>query len=361
MLAALKPEELTFSKNVVTPAGTALGGSVTFVFRSDGTYTFKSHAHDSGLPDYDFTFRARFAVPGGVTLMAQRTGHVEGTASVSPRRNDDHREEGFCAYIRDNWDHVRLGTLSVSKDYAPTGVIGFVQDAAKFFLEIGATAVGAAAGVILALGSEVGQLFGQLGLGGVVGVVGGIAVLAFGGSIVLAVAAGVAVGAMTNALVKQRTLSEQEAAFAATVFGASLPPRERIVLTNLAGLGGRAFTMPGVDGRIYLNLGTAYDAPGQYTNEHYARPGQVLIHELVHAWQIHHSAFLPGTVCRGIVNQADHLVGENVYAVPPPGMPWSRYNLEQQGAIVDEWFARGCRNDDPYFAYVRDNVRTGRL
>ena len=46
------------------------------------------------------------------------------------------------------------------------------------------------------------------------------------------------------------------------------------------------------------------------------------------------------------------------------------FNLEQQGAIVDQWFAgdltvivpnRSPMNpNDPYFVYIRDNLRAGR-
>lgn len=132
----------------------------------------------------------------------------------------------------------------------------------------------------------------------------------------MAVVAGVAVGAVTNALIKQRELSEEEAGFAAQVFGGSLPPRDWIMLTNLAGLGSRAFTMPGVDGKIYINLGDAYDNPNplDYTNPPiYRKRGQLLIHELTHAWQIFHRSFVPGTGCEGIVNQANNTVGESVY------------------------------------------------
>lgn len=177
---------------------------------------------------------------------------------------------------------------------------------------------------------------------------------------------------MTNALIKQRPLSAQEAEFAGSVFGNSLPAPDRIILTNLSGLGGRAFTMPGADGKIYINLGDAFDRPSplQYTNDNYRTPGQVFIHELTHAWQIAHASFLPGLICEGIVNQANNTVGQSVYQYGSPGPAWSTFNLEQQGAIVDQWFG-GKRlvtvpnrspmdPNDPYFVYIRDNIRAGR-
>jgi hypothetical protein len=71
--------------------------------------------------------------------------------------------------------------------------------------------------------------------------------------------------------------------------------------------------------------------------------------------------------------------GDDVYAYGGAGPGWSVFNLEQQGAIVDQWFAgagypgsnQGAylpmdntvlatgayRN--PYFVYIRDNILAG--
>ena len=95
-----------------------------------------------------------------------------------------------------------------------------------------------------------------------------------------------------------------------------------------------------------------------------------MIHELTHAWQIAHAAFLPGLVCEGIVNQANNTVGQSVYVYRPAGPDWSSdFNLEQQAAIVDQWFGgtptvvvpnrKAMDEDDPYSTYIRDHVRAG--
>jgi hypothetical protein len=96
----------------------------------------------------------------------------------------------------------------------------------------------------------------------------------------------------------------------------------------------------------------------------------VLIHELTHAWQIEHSSFVPGLVCSGIVNQANFNFGQNVYVYGPPGPPFGDFNLEAQGAIVDQWFGgnptaavpnRSAMDpSDPYFGYIANNIRAGR-
>jgi hypothetical protein len=375
LMDAINPEVRSLHGDVLTPAGTALGGSVDMTLRSNGSYTVQFHLHDSGIPDYDFLVRAIFTTPNGLTLVAQYSGHVEGTESTTlshaPNRDSDHTEDGTNSFIKAHWSDIKNGRLWITKEYSAGGLVGFVEDVAKAVLDVGAGAVGGALGVVIGLGAEIGQVFGDLGVGGAFGLVAGVVVFAAGGSLVLAVAAGVAVGAVTNALIKQRPLSAQEAEFAKQVFGNSLPAPDQIILTNLSGLGGRAFTMPGADGKIYINLGDAFDSPNplQYTNNAYPTPGQVLIHELTHAWQLAYASFLPGLVCEGIVNQANNTVGQSVYQYGPPGPVWSNFNLEQQGAIVDQWFGgtptvvvpnRIAKDpNDPYFVYVRDNVKAG--
>jgi len=375
----IEPEERTFHADVVTPAGTALGGTVDMVLGNNGSYNIYFHMHDSGVPNYDFTVRAIFTTPSGLVLVAAHSGHVEGTDILrpweEPNRNDDHTDTDTDPRIRMNWADTRNGRLWITKEYSATGVIGFVGDLAKAVLDVVAGGAGAALGVVIGLGAEIGKVFGDLGIGGSFGVIGGVVVFAAGGSIVLATVAGVAIGAVTNEMIQQRPISMEEYGFAAGVFGGSLPPADQIILTNLSGIGGRAFTMPGVDGKIYINFGDVYSNPNplQYTNKTYPVPGQVLIHELTHAWQIARTSFLPGLLCEGIVNQANNTAGQSVYAYGPPGSPWSSgsFNLEAQGAIVDQWFAgiptvntpnRKPRDEnDPYFMYIRDNIRQARL
>jgi len=79
--------------------------------------------------------------------------------------------------------------------------------------------------------------------------------------------------------------------------------------------------------------------------------------------------FLPGFVCSGIVNQVDYQFGDDVYKYGPAVPRWSALNLEQQGAVVNGWYAGN--NDrltvqsgygpmdtatNPYYMYIRDNI-----
>jgi hypothetical protein len=226
---------------------------------------------------------------------------------------------------------------------------------------------GAGLGVVIGLGHEMGKVLGDLGIVGGFTIMAGAVVFAFGGAMVLALPVGVALGMVTNAVIKQRPIYVSEYALANRVFNKMLPPAEKIWLTNLSGIGDRAFTIPGFDnGNIYLNIGDAFANP-MGPAKHYPMNAQLLIHELTHSWQIWHNSFLPGVVCQSVVNQGNNEFGGSVYKYGPPGQPWSKFNLEQQASIVDDWFA-GTRfqgqtamdTNDPYFMYIRDNIRTGR-
>jgi hypothetical protein len=53
--------------------------------------------------------------------------------------------------------------LFVSKDYSATGVLGLFADIVGSIFSFAENAVGITTGIVLALGSEAGQLLGQLG------------------------------------------------------------------------------------------------------------------------------------------------------------------------------------------------------
>ncbi|RYX85688.1 hypothetical protein EON83_04945 [bacterium] len=365
-------EEVKFRQIVVTPSGTALGGAVDLTLRSDGTYKVHFHMHDSGLVDYKFVVRAVFAAGNGLSFAWQFSGSVEGTESTTftrgPRRNSDKDIEGTHPLIRDNWAAIKAGKFSVSKDYSRAGIVGFIEDVAKSIVGL-AKAIGkGVAAAVVGLGEEIVNAFNSLGLAGDLGILAGVVVFAFGGSLVLAVTAGVAVGAMTKAFVKQRPVTQAELGFAARVFGGSLPPANKIILTNLEGLGGRAFTMPGLGGNIYLNVGSyCLDHPLTHIEKSYPKPGQLFIHELVHAWQIKNRSFVPGWVCDGLAAQTINTFGSAYKYVADGFKTWSDFNIEQQASIVDDWFggtrAAGQKQmdtTDPYYRYIRDNILNGR-
>ena len=209
-------------------------------------------------------------------------------------------------------------------------------------------ALGGVVGLVVVLAVEaIDELdLHELALPGTVGLLlaGGI-VLVFGpAALIPAILIGVAAGAIVAALVHQRRLTDEEYNFVNRVFHGTLD-RDRILLTNLVGESDRAFTIPGPGGTILVNIGAGEADPIRYTGHGGAQqgiraPGQLLVHELVHAWQIEHSHFIPGLMCNGISNQVGTLGGNmDVYTYGPATVNFDEFNLEQQGSIVDEWFA----------------------
>jgi hypothetical protein len=371
------PETRVFKQDIVTPSGTPLGGSVTLILNRNGSYTVEFQMHSSSiLASFDFQLRAYLQGPGLPVLFFYHAGHV------SPEGTDDtHPEPGSNPLIQMYWDQiVKTATFSVANDYQWSGVAGGIANLLTDIIDLGAAAAGAAVGAVIGLTSEaIGFLGATLGVGGTLGVIAGVVVFAVGAlsglgagsALILGTVVGVVGDLITNALIQHRQMNEDEIATAQEVFAGQLP-YDRVVFTNLSTFGGRQFTAPGVDGKIYCNLGPAYDNPLGFASGAYPAAGEVMIHELTHAWQIANNSFLPGFVCSGVVNQTHYLMGDDVYAYGPAGPAWSDLNLEQQGQIVNQWFAGSedsgghqsqwlpmNRTENPYFRYISGNILTG--
>lgn len=172
-----------------------------------------------------------------------------------------------------------------------------------------------------------------------------------------------------------RALSSVEYGIVSPVFGATLPARLRVFVTNGAGINGRAFTIPtsllsmvlGVGTLTFLpivtvgylasalnvayliNAGDAYDRLA--TTEQ-----ALLVHEMTHVWQGKNSVFALSYVVNSVFNQC---VRGDAYRYVP-GQPWSSYNVEQQASIVEDWFSGGQLSTSDLYPYIIESVRTGR-
>jgi hypothetical protein len=173
-----------------------------------------------------------------------------------------------------------------------------------------------------------------------------------------------------------RPMNALEYHIVSSVFGTTLPDRHRILITNAAGVDGRAFTIPtsllssgaimlapfglltnalvaSVNGMTSLgflmNVGTDYNALA-------AGQQRLLVHETTHVWQGHNSPFSLHYVFSSMLNQAIYGGGAYAYA---PGQPWRAYNAEQQAAIVEDWFRTGQPVSGPLYPYIVDHVRKG--
>lgn len=203
------------------------------------------------------------------------------------------------------------------------------------------------------------------GPGGLAGIFVSGATLFVGGpaALVPAVIAGVAVTQGVNALIKTRQLSPEERTLAEMVFGNSLPPYDKIILTNLGHPQGRAFVVPNAAGECLVNLGGAFHDPMRHTTNAYPEHGQLLIHELTHTWQIHHSSFVPGLICEGIINQIRNEFEDGIYNPGGGERAWLEYNLEQQAAIVDHWYHGSgeapCSMGTRFYHHILGTVNAG--
>lgn len=371
----------SYHQDVVTPDGTPLGGWVDLNIQSNGNYQITFHMHSSSeLGNFDFDLRAYLNVPNGPTFFFHHSGHVSGVNTA------EYPESGSNPLIAMYWSEIaESANYTVAKDYQWGGAVGTLGRLADDLvnlriLDFGADVVGTALGAVIAVSQEaMGWIHANLGPGGTIAIVTGVAVFAVaaalgaeaGAALVFATVDGVEAGALSDLLIDSRPINQEEIAKATEVFGNTIP-YDKVILTNLVGLGGRSFTAPGVDGKIYCNIGKAFINPlGSYNNA-YPLAGQMLIHELTHAWQIAYAGFLPGLMCSAIVTQADFTFGDNVYQYGPAGPPWWSFNPEQQGAIVDQWFAGKQDGNtkqsaydqkdsklNPYYRYIRDDILQG--
>jgi len=375
----LGSDEVYWSKPIETGNLNPIGGRVEVWVRANGTYTVKFHVHNSGAVGVSFMVRATVVLPCGIAITEAFSGRVDAdprNADLTVDRREDLIRYTWSTNNFGGWPSREHGWVDVDTEF--TGVFGVVTDVLAAIGAVFTKVVGTAVGVVLGLSHALGNLVGALGMSGVFGVVAGAIVMVLpGGSLLMATVAGIGVAVTSEiirALVKDRAVTAAEKARLKDVFHDSVD-FDDVRVTNFAGIGGRPFTNPGVDGRTYLNMGDIYQEDYTVNSDRL----YTFVHEMTHAWQIQHAAFLPGAICSGIYNQANHsLASDHVYVVGPPSTPWRDFNLEQQASVVEEWFRgeetlewrnamlgqqvvdRPAMSDtDPYFHYIRDHVRPG--
>ena len=174
---------------------------------------------------------------------------------------------------------------------------------------------------------------------------------------------------------KIRTMSPVEYHIVSGVFGATLPYRSRILVTNAAGMDGRAFTIPtslvstilGMNPALFLptaivgylgsivnlaylmNVGRDYNTLGSSQQ-------RLLVHETTHVWQGKNSTLALTYVFSSVLNQGLHGGGAYSYTA---GQPWRSYNAEQQASIVEDWFRAGQPTSGPLYPYIVNHVQKG--
>lgn len=385
--------DVVFDEPIPTGEGVALGGHHTLTVRRDGSSRYKGHLRATGLPSFDVSIVATLGYPIPVPGSSEKAsgqvafavhGRVHGSNEPGSRELA-WDQTGVSKLLASEWSGVRRGSLNRKLEY-DTDWFGPAGDVASFFAQVlvfGAV-FGSAGTALVVLGEAADQLeLEQVVLPGTVGLIvsGGAAFVLGPGALIPAFLVGAAV---TAAAVKQRRLEEHERAFAHKVFRDTVP-YGRILLTNFVGLGNRPFATPGPGGVILVNIGEGYADPVGYTGEGGTEvgmnaPGELFIHELVHAWQIANESFTPEYYCRAL-STAVGTVGGNMsaYWYGPADRSWGSFGTEGQAKLVDEWFAGNTKPEpkgwqsaypprseedqppeqNPYYRYIRDNIRTG--
>ncbi len=383
-------QPVVLSQPLNTAAGVALGGDQQVTLRKDGTYTFAGHFRATGEPTYRAALSTRVVGTDGSVFTLAAHGTVYGSDEAGDRAFP-WNQPGSTPLIVSAWPGLRHAQLD--RDFEHDGnVLGTAGDVLAFLGKAALLAsTGGALGMVVAIGTEAAAALNlqEISLPGTVGVIVAGGVLLIGGpaALVVAIVAGAAAGAVVQDLVHPRPLTDPEFAFVDRVFHGTLP-RQRILLTNLISVHGRAFTIPGPGDTIFVNIGKGFDDPTSYTGHGDEKlgiraPGQLLVHELTHAWQMAHTSFLPGLLCNAASLQVGTLGGDmSVYQYGPPGPAWGSFNLEQQASIVEQWFAGSnapavsgsqqrqyaplldndsdpTKPENPYWRYIRDNIRAG--
>jgi len=333
-------------------------GQVEVTAHSDGKVQLRGYVRSSAAVGYEYLVQSMLRADNDMAVAFTHQGKV--TSTHGSDEKDALFGEVDSPVVRAQFPAFQRGSLVVRQNHRNrfTSALGGLLEALVKFT-VGEIVITPAVGLILVAGTEVGSLISSGSLVPGARIIDGTLWLAGTSGTLFALAA----DGLARLATKEVTLSQADYDFANQVFRGSLPPREKIVLTNSLGGGGRPFTYPRFDGKIVLNLGDHYTNPRGYITDKRPKPGQLLIHELVHAWQYHNNA------------AAISYVGDALWARLSedynPGRvlsePWDSFGLEEQATIVDRWFAAYHQNldapdalRDQAFRFIRDNIRTGR-
>ena len=387
-------QDMVFDEPIITSDGVDLGGHQTLTVRNDGTFRWRGHMRATGLQSFEFAIITALvhpiALPDGTSATSRivfaESGEVHGSNKPGDRVFAwDQQSENKL--LRSEWLGVRQGRIEHRLEF-DNDLFGVVGDVVSFLAQV--VALGAtfgAAGVALVVAGKAAALLNvdQIVLPGMIGVLFSAgAAFVFGP---VAMFPALVVGAVTAAaLIRQREMTPEERAFADQVFAGKIR-YDRVRLTNLVGVGERPFTAPGPGKTILVNLGKGFDSPTTYTGlggeaTGIRAPGQLLIHELTHAWQYLHHSFTPEFYCRALITAIGTTgADKSAYNYGPAGFEWQSFGTEQQASVVDEWFAGnrmplGVRpqqpqvgfqpmeiddGKNPYAHYILDEVRSGQV
>ena len=128
-------EVQTFDVGPIT-SGLPLGGSASVVVSNTGTFTFATHADDSGADNIDYTLSAVLMTPSGIAFTFAHQGHVEGTTGAvpivsTPKRDDFQTSSGTNPALKDDFGNLFNSVLAARLTGTDTligGITKFIND-----------------------------------------------------------------------------------------------------------------------------------------------------------------------------------------------------------------------------------------
>ena len=153
----------------------------------------------------------------------------------------------------------------------------------------------------------------------------------------------------------RRLIYPSEMAAAMTVFQHTLPPPNRIFISDSL-VDGSAMTLEQMNYLYVIYLG-----PKGYDDARSLRPMwngtervlDVFIHEMTHVWQYYHGVDVFWEAA------GSHVHYDDPYAYQI-GNSWEDYLVEQQAEIVEDWFRDGMKESHAAYPYIRDYIRKGK-
>jgi hypothetical protein len=116
-----------------------LGGWAQLTVRPDGSYSFTTHAHDSGADNIEYAFGVVLVNRFGPSFSFGHTGHVEGTSDAlpfgAPDRDEQQTTNGSDPRLAAEYDNLAdadifLPPSLIEKDKLASGIDQWLQDLA---------------------------------------------------------------------------------------------------------------------------------------------------------------------------------------------------------------------------------------
>lgn len=329
--------------------GGGYGGKVSVTVHRDGKLEYLINARKKGIQNYKFLI-SMFLDNGLAGIAFQKKGSLRGLGTVKKEISETDNSQ----IVATSFDTIkREGRLRVAKNFQG-GIMGTIENAVQFVLKYGylGRTISKYSPILphvfvgVELGSLAYNLFRNHSSGGASAaarvIAGTLWLKGPHGTLFSVVAEGV-----SRVSSKSRQISQEEYDLAKVVFKSSIPPRNKIIITNQAGLDGRAYVFPRIDGSISINVreinfNNLIRSPhDRFTFE------STFIHEMVHVCQCYfwgQDKFILNAVRDSLYNEC---CGD-AYDYTDDGTlrnNFKDYKLEQQASIVEEWYVEKVYRD----------------